>query len=411
MSRPTSSMSGVRKHLLARRRQRRRRRLAAEEVRHLRLHPGARVERRAVVGARDERRRRAAQVALLLEERLEPLAHLGRRAHGGHSRSGRSSGPADRGVASDRAARRSDAGRTTAPQTPLPHREGLLVLLVVLAAAGAGVWFGRRMRRPRGQHRLRRAAPGEAEAAARRRRSRTGTPPRSRRRRLLYGTPLLAGAQSVSARRPRSSSTRTPAASSGRERPHERRKIASLTKIMTATLALREVPWQSTDHRRPLGHARAARARGTAHRRARQGLEALLRAAPLLRERRREPARDLERRLGARVPPRDERRGAGARAARHALHEPERDPRPRQLLDAVGPRGADPVRVPEPALRPARADEGDPRALGGADELARSTSTTTSSCTCTPARTASRRATRTSRAGASSRPPRSTAGG
>jgi D-alanyl-D-alanine carboxypeptidase len=30
------------------------------------------------------------------------------------------------------------------------------------------------------------------------------------------------------------------------ERPHERRKIASLTKIMTATLALREVPWEST---------------------------------------------------------------------------------------------------------------------------------------------------------------------
>jgi D-alanyl-D-alanine carboxypeptidase len=30
------------------------------------------------------------------------------------------------------------------------------------------------------------------------------------------------------------------------ERAHQRRKIASLTKIMTATLALREVPWQST---------------------------------------------------------------------------------------------------------------------------------------------------------------------
>jgi serine-type D-Ala-D-Ala carboxypeptidase (penicillin-binding protein 5/6) len=29
------------------------------------------------------------------------------------------------------------------------------------------------------------------------------------------------------------------------DRPHERRKIASLTKIMTATLALREVPWDS----------------------------------------------------------------------------------------------------------------------------------------------------------------------
>jgi D-alanyl-D-alanine carboxypeptidase (penicillin-binding protein 5/6) len=30
------------------------------------------------------------------------------------------------------------------------------------------------------------------------------------------------------------------------KRAHDRRKIASLTKIMTATLALREVPWQST---------------------------------------------------------------------------------------------------------------------------------------------------------------------
>jgi D-alanyl-D-alanine carboxypeptidase len=30
------------------------------------------------------------------------------------------------------------------------------------------------------------------------------------------------------------------------KRAHERRKIASLTKIMTATLALREVPWNST---------------------------------------------------------------------------------------------------------------------------------------------------------------------
>jgi len=30
------------------------------------------------------------------------------------------------------------------------------------------------------------------------------------------------------------------------KRAHERRKIASLTKIMTATLALREVPWDST---------------------------------------------------------------------------------------------------------------------------------------------------------------------
>ncbi len=67
--------------LLAGRRQRRRRRLAAEEERHLRLHAGARVERRVVVGARDQGGGRAPQVSLLLEERLESLPQLGRGAH------------------------------------------------------------------------------------------------------------------------------------------------------------------------------------------------------------------------------------------------------------------------------------------------------------------------------------------
>jgi D-alanyl-D-alanine carboxypeptidase (penicillin-binding protein 5/6) len=64
--------------------------------------------------------------------------------------------------------------------------------------------------------------------------------------RLLYGTPLLAG-DHVRVRAPAAILVD---ADSGRvlwaERPHERRKIASLTKIMTATLALREVPWEST---------------------------------------------------------------------------------------------------------------------------------------------------------------------
>src|SRR5206468_5648941 len=67
--------------LLARGGEGSRRSLEAEEIRHLRLHPGARVERRAVVGARDQGGRRAAQMALLVEERLEPLPQLGRRAH------------------------------------------------------------------------------------------------------------------------------------------------------------------------------------------------------------------------------------------------------------------------------------------------------------------------------------------
>ena len=73
---------------LTRRRQRRRRRFEAEEERHLRLHAGARVERRAVVGARDQGRRGQPQVALLLEERLESLPQLGRGPHRRHSRSG-----------------------------------------------------------------------------------------------------------------------------------------------------------------------------------------------------------------------------------------------------------------------------------------------------------------------------------
>ena len=73
VSSPTSSMSGVRKtfwHVVV---SGAGGCLAAEEERHLRLHAGARVERRAVVGARDQRGRRAPQMPLLLEERLESL--------------------------------------------------------------------------------------------------------------------------------------------------------------------------------------------------------------------------------------------------------------------------------------------------------------------------------------------------
>ena len=69
------------KALLARGGQRRRWPLAAEEVRHLRLHPGRREQRRVVVRARHERRRRHAQMPLRLEEGQEPLADLGGRPH------------------------------------------------------------------------------------------------------------------------------------------------------------------------------------------------------------------------------------------------------------------------------------------------------------------------------------------
>jgi D-alanyl-D-alanine carboxypeptidase (penicillin-binding protein 5/6) len=115
-----------------------------------------------------------------------------------------------------------------------------LVLLLVLAAAGAGVWFGRREAT---------AAQHPSVAPARPRTPATPTVPHTvpqRPPRLLHGTPLLAG-DHVRVRAPAAILVD---ADTGRvlwaKRAHERRKIASLTKIMTATLALREVPWHST---------------------------------------------------------------------------------------------------------------------------------------------------------------------
>ena len=113
----------------------------------------------------------------------------------------------------------------------------------MLLAVGAGVWFGRRSVTSHHHH----------AAAAHRTVTQTQTQtqtvdhqPAKPPPRLLVGAPLLEGQQvRVSA----------PAAilvdaHTGRvlwtKRAHERRKIASLTKIMTATLALREVPWKST---------------------------------------------------------------------------------------------------------------------------------------------------------------------
>jgi D-alanyl-D-alanine carboxypeptidase len=121
----------------------------------------------------------------------------------------------------------------------------MLVLLVVLAAAGAGAWFGRHAATG-GQHHS--VAPHPAKPKPKpppaqkvSHRHPTAQPPA----RLLYGTPLLAGAHV----RVRAPAAILVDANTGRvlwaERPHQRRKIASLTKIMTATLALREVPWQS----------------------------------------------------------------------------------------------------------------------------------------------------------------------
>jgi D-alanyl-D-alanine carboxypeptidase len=122
---------------------------------------------------------------------------------------------------------------------------------VVLVAAGAGVWFGRRA-----------ATQHPAAAAVRRHTTSTATVPSSTPAvthpavtnpaapqtppRLLFGPPLLAGSRA----RVQAPAAILVNADTGRvlwaKDPHERRKIASLTKIMTATLALDEVPWQST---------------------------------------------------------------------------------------------------------------------------------------------------------------------
>ena len=118
-----------------------------------------------------------------------------------------------------------------------------LVLLVALAAAGAAVWFGRRAEAKTPHHAV--AAQRRVEAPARRTVTHADREPKAPPR-LLYGTPLLAGDHIQIA---------APAAilvdaDTGRvlwaRQAHERRKIASLTKIMTATLALHEVPWEST---------------------------------------------------------------------------------------------------------------------------------------------------------------------
>ena len=121
-------------------------------------------------------------------------------------------------------------------------RRVTLFLLVVLLAAGAGIWYGRKaFARPAPGHHPTRA-PAKTPTTPTVTHSSAAQPPP----RLLYGTPLLAGAH-VHVHAPAAILVD---ADTGRVlwalRPHERRKIASLTKIMTATLALDEVPWHGT---------------------------------------------------------------------------------------------------------------------------------------------------------------------
>jgi serine-type D-Ala-D-Ala carboxypeptidase (penicillin-binding protein 5/6) len=114
-----------------------------------------------------------------------------------------------------------------------------LLVLVLLLAAGAGVWLAWP------------AATSANHPAAARNPSRapvtqtvSAKPPPLP---LLTGSPLLAGRPHARILAPAAILVD---AHTGRvlwaKHPHERRKIASLTKIMTATLALREVPWEST---------------------------------------------------------------------------------------------------------------------------------------------------------------------
>jgi D-alanyl-D-alanine carboxypeptidase len=120
-----------------------------------------------------------------------------------------------------------------------------LLVLIVLAAVAAGAWYGRRAAaKPVPKHR-RSSGSLQVTTTPVMRTTPHSTAPKKPPR-LLYGTPLLAGAHV----RVRAPAAILVDADTGRvlwsERPHQRRKIASLTKIMTATLALREVPWQST---------------------------------------------------------------------------------------------------------------------------------------------------------------------
>jgi serine-type D-Ala-D-Ala carboxypeptidase (penicillin-binding protein 5/6) len=121
-------------------------------------------------------------------------------------------------------------------------RKVALLVVLVLVAAGVGAWLGRRATKP--THHPDAASHPSSKPVAR-----TISHPAKPAAplRLLTGTPLLEGRVHVHIGAPAAILVD---ARTGRilwaKRAHERRKIASLTKIMTAALALREVPWEST---------------------------------------------------------------------------------------------------------------------------------------------------------------------
>jgi D-alanyl-D-alanine carboxypeptidase (penicillin-binding protein 5/6) len=116
-----------------------------------------------------------------------------------------------------------------------------VALLVLLSLVGGGVWLGRHALTAK-HHPA--AAPHPASKPVAR--TVTHSTPQVPLR-LLQGAPLLEGRVHVRVAAPAAILVD---AHTGRilwaKRAHDRRRIASLTKIMTATLALREVPWRST---------------------------------------------------------------------------------------------------------------------------------------------------------------------
>ena len=339
-------------------------------------------------------------MALLLEEREEAFPDLGRRAHGGHCRCASGPCPGRRqrtiGVGSLR------AGCPPFTRQPAP---------VSLPAAPAHP--GRRCRRrwPAAP------APGSARTGRPRPSPRPRAGPLVARREPAAPVRHTAAPGAAPDRRPRSCSHRfSPAllassailvdADDGRVlwelKAHERRPVASTTKIMTALLALRKlaphdiVTVDPSVPRVPL---------------VREGLRAGERVQAwklfysMLLYSGNDDALALAIAAGrgqVDVRASDERRGAAARAARHALHLAQRRRRPRQLLERVGSRGADAGRAPQPALRADRAHEGRARLVVAADVREDLRQQQPDADASTPARTASRPATRTSRARASS---------